>query len=99
VAKLKRLGKAKLKLSRQQVHNYLKESWAKSLLYKQGDRYFMKHAVTYDDWSIFSEYISRLQYFPNFRDLWQNREVSIKFSKEFCREYAASVFQSDWSTN
>ena len=43
VTKLEKQGKA---TTRQQVHNYLKEPWAKSLLFKEGDRYFMKHVVT-----------------------------------------------------
>jgi hypothetical protein len=62
-------GKA---ISRQQVHNYLKEPWAKSLLYKEGSRYFMKHMILHDDWSIFSAYINELQYFSDFKDLWRN---------------------------
>ncbi len=74
----KRLKKA---LTRQQVHNYLKEPWAKSLLYKEGDRYFMKHVVMYDDWSVFSAFINELQYFSNFKDLWRDREFQSKLQK------------------
>jgi hypothetical protein len=73
-----RLKKA---ITRQQVHNYLKEPWAKNLVYKEGNRYFMKHVVFYDDWSMLSEYISGLQYFPNFRDLLQNRNFQSKFQE------------------
>ena len=63
----------------QQVHNYLKEPWAKSLLYKDGNRYFMKHVVTYDDWSVLSAFINELQYFSNFKDLWQDRGFQSSF--------------------
>jgi hypothetical protein len=74
----KQLKKA---ISRQQVHNYLKEPWAKSLLYKEGDRYYMKHVVTYDDWSVFSAFINELQYFYNFKDLWGGKEFQSDFQK------------------
>jgi hypothetical protein len=74
----KQLKKA---ISRQQVHNYLKEPWAKSLLYKEGDRYYMKHVVTYDDWSVFSEFINELQYFSNFKELWKDLELQSDFQK------------------
>jgi hypothetical protein len=65
----------------QQVHNYLKEPWAKSLLHKDGDRYFMKHIVMYDDWSVLSAFINELQNFSNFKDLWQDREFQSSFQK------------------
>ncbi|HZD34115.1 MAG TPA: hypothetical protein VE130_02835 [Nitrososphaeraceae archaeon] len=68
-------------ISRQQVHSYLKEPWAKSLLHKEKNRYFMKHIVTYDDWSVFSTFINELQYFSNFKELWQNREFRSNFQK------------------
>jgi hypothetical protein len=71
-------GKA---ISRQQVHDYLKESWAKSLLYKEGSRYFMEHVIMYDDWSVFSDFINELQYFSNFKELWQTRELQSDFQK------------------
>jgi hypothetical protein len=75
---LSKYGKA---ISKQQVHNYLNESQAKKLFYKKGNRYFMKHVVTYDDWSIFSKYINRLQYFSNFKNLWRGREFQSEFHK------------------
>ena len=78
VTKLEKQGKA---TTRQQVHNYLKEPWAKSLLFKEGDRYFMKHVVMYDDWSVFSAFINELQYFPNFKDLWRDREFQSNLQK------------------
>ena len=78
VTKLEKQGKA---TTRQQVHNYLKEPWAKSLLYKEGNRYFMKHVVMYDDWSVLSALINELQYFPNFKNLWQDREFQSTFQK------------------
>ena len=74
----KRLKKA---ITRQQVHHYLNEPWAKNLLYKEGDRYFMKHVVMYDDWSVFSAFINELQYFSNFKDLWQDREFQSNLQK------------------
>jgi hypothetical protein len=74
----KRLKKA---ITRQQVHNYLKEPWAKSLVYKDGNRYYMKHIVMYDDWSIFSAFINELQYFSNFKELWQDLEFQSDFQK------------------
>jgi hypothetical protein len=72
VAHFSKQGKA---ITRQQVHNYLREPWAKSLLYREGSRYFMKHMIMYDDWSIFSAFINELQYFSNFKDLWKNRDL------------------------
>ena len=74
----KRLKKT---ISRQQLHNYLKEPWAKSLFYKEGNRYFMKHVVTHDDWSVLSAFINELQYFSNFKDLWRGREFQSDFQK------------------
>ena len=68
-------------ISSQQVHNYLKEPWAKSLLYKKRNRYFMKHVVMYDNWSVFSAFFNEFQYFSNFRDLWQDREFQSTFQK------------------
>jgi hypothetical protein len=74
----KRLEKA---ITKQQVHTYLKEPWAKSLVYKEGNKYFMEHIVTYDDWSVLSAFINELQYFSNFKDLWQDREFQSDFQK------------------
>lgn len=71
-------GKA---ITRQQVHGYLREPWAKILLHKEGSRYFMWHIVTYDDWSVLSAFINKLQYFSNFKDLWQDREFQSNFQK------------------
>ena len=74
----KRLIKA---ITRQQVHNYLKEPRARSLVYKDGIRYYMKHIVMYDDWSIFSAFINELQYFSNFKELWQDLQLQSDFQK------------------
>jgi hypothetical protein len=62
----------KKNITRQQVHKYLNEPWAKNLVYKDGNRYFMKHMIMYDDWSVFSKFINELQYFSNFKELWQD---------------------------
>ena len=74
----KRLQKA---ITRQQVHSYLNERWAKSLVYKVGDKYYMKHMVMYDDWSVFSEFINELQHFSNFKELWRGLEYQSDFQK------------------
>jgi hypothetical protein len=68
-------------VTRQRVHHYLKEPWARNLVYKDGHRYYMKHIVMRDDWSIFSAFINELQYFSNFKGLWQNREFQSGFQK------------------
>lgn len=74
---MQQLKQLKIIISRQQIHKYLKEPWA----YKDGNKYFMKHAIMYDDWSALSEYINELQYFSFFRDLWQDRDFQSNFRK------------------
>jgi hypothetical protein len=68
-------------ISRQQVHNYLKEPGAKKLFRKEGSKYYMKHVVTYDDWSLLSAFINELQYSSNFKELWQDLEFQSDFQK------------------
>ncbi|MGB7960976.1 MAG: hypothetical protein WCF46_13885, partial [Nitrososphaeraceae archaeon] len=68
-------------ITRYRVHTYLKELCARGLVYKDGIRYYMKHIVMRDDWSIFSAFINELQYFSNFKELWQDLQLQSIFQK------------------
>ena len=51
------------------MHNYLKQECSAGRFYKSGTKYVVDSLVTFDDWSIFADYITRLQYFAMFNGL------------------------------
>jgi hypothetical protein len=64
-----KLSARQIKISRQQLHDYLKQECSAGRFYKSGTKYVADPLVTIDDWSIFADYITRLQYFAMFNNL------------------------------
>lgn len=76
------LSKQNIKISKPQLNDYLKQECSAGRFYKSGTKYVVDSLVTFDDWSIFADYITRMQYFAIFNGLPVSNCLQQKFNDD-----------------
>jgi hypothetical protein len=76
------LSNQKIKISKPQLNDYLKQECSAGRFYKSGTKYVVDSLVTIDDWSILADYINHLQYFAVFNGLPVSNCLQQKFNDD-----------------
>jgi hypothetical protein len=80
------LSKQGIKISKQQLNDYLKQECSAGRFYKSGTKYVVDSLITFDDWSIFADYITRIQYFTMFSELPVNNCLQQEFNDDMLED-------------